>query len=293
MPGAGYKYKFLNKEYEDSFALNVTETDFRQYDSALGRFNVIDPLSELAYDYTPYRYGFNNPVYWQDKTGLFESRGAAQEWIDTWGLTGANIYYNPHKGVYQIENNGVSFYQLGEDIISHMYSMDTGELLYTITRGAAASGGGSGAGPGGPGGANIGSNFADNWNNFNNNVLFPANSVAGIFETGAKRAGTTISTANAFNKKALAETLSAAKIAKIAGRVSMAGNISTMSQAAYQWNENRTWGNAARVVVQGSIIALEYGLNAWVPGLGLLVGVGLTALEAHYGQQFYDYIDGK
>jgi len=143
LPGAGYKYKFLNKEYEDSFALNVTETDFRHYDSAIGRFSSMDLLSELAYDFTPYRYGFNNPVYWQDKTGLFESRGAAQEWIDTWGLTGANIYYNPHKGVYQIENNGVSFYQLGEDIISHMYSMDTGELLYTITRGAAASGGGS------------------------------------------------------------------------------------------------------------------------------------------------------
>ncbi|MFA5670646.1 MAG: DUF6443 domain-containing protein, partial [Balneolaceae bacterium] len=143
LPGAGYKYKFLNKEYEDSFGLNVTETDFRQYDAAIGRFNVMDMLSELAPNQTPYRYGFNNPVYWQDKTGLFESRGAAQEWIDTWGLTGANIYYNPHKGVYQIENNGVSFYQLGEDIISHMYSMDTGELLYTITRGAAASGGGS------------------------------------------------------------------------------------------------------------------------------------------------------
>jgi len=29
------------------------------------------------------------------------------------------------------------------------------------------------------------------------------------------------------------------------------------------------------------------------PGLGLLVRVSATALEAHYGQQFYDYIDGK
>ncbi len=145
----------------------------------------------------------------------------------------------------------------------------------------------------GPKGASNGHNFVDNWNDFNNDVVFPANGVATIFEKGAQRAGTTISTANAFNGKALAETLSNARIAKIAGRVSMAGNISTMGQAVYQLAENPTWGNAARVGVQGSIIALEIGLNAWVPGLGIAVGLGLTVLEAHYGQQFYDYIDGK
>ena len=65
-------YKLNGKEYEDSFALNVTETDFRQYDVALGRFYSIDALSELAYDYTPYRYGYNNPIFWSDATGLYE-----------------------------------------------------------------------------------------------------------------------------------------------------------------------------------------------------------------------------
>ena len=68
MPGEGYKYKFLNKEYEDNFGLNVTETDFRQYDAAIGRFSVMDALSEMAPNYTPYRYGFNNPIVWQDET---------------------------------------------------------------------------------------------------------------------------------------------------------------------------------------------------------------------------------
>ena len=51
------QYTFLDKEFEDNFGLKVTETDFRHYDSALGRFNVMDPLAELAYDFTPYRYG--------------------------------------------------------------------------------------------------------------------------------------------------------------------------------------------------------------------------------------------
>jgi len=78
LPGDGYKYKLNGKEYEDSFGLNVTETDFRQYDAATGRFSVMDALSELAPNYTPYRYGFNNPVFWSDPSGLFETEAAAR-----------------------------------------------------------------------------------------------------------------------------------------------------------------------------------------------------------------------
>src|SRR5690554_7983609 len=83
---AGYKYKFLNKEYEDSFGLNVTETDFRQYDAAIGRFNVMDALGELAPNHTPYRYGFNNPIVWQDRTGLFETRADAMSFAEKNGM---------------------------------------------------------------------------------------------------------------------------------------------------------------------------------------------------------------
>src|SRR5690554_5158698 len=138
---AAEKYKFLNKEYEDSFGLNVTETDFRQYDSAIGRFNVMDAFSEMAYDYTPFRYGFNNPVIWEDATGLFETESLAQSWIDKWKLTEAAISYNEYKGIYEIENLGYSFYQRGEDIISSTYSVNTGEFIVNIFKdGASAEG---------------------------------------------------------------------------------------------------------------------------------------------------------
>src|SRR5690606_13884572 len=53
-------------------------TDYRHYDAALGRCNNMDALSELAPSQTPYRYRFNNPVYWTDPTGLFESPEAAE-----------------------------------------------------------------------------------------------------------------------------------------------------------------------------------------------------------------------
>lgn len=78
LAGDAHKYKFLNKEYQPELGLNTIATDYRHYDAALGRFNNMDALSELAPNQTPYRYGFNNPVYWTDPTGLFEDPAAAK-----------------------------------------------------------------------------------------------------------------------------------------------------------------------------------------------------------------------
>ena len=61
------RYKFLNKEYEESFALNVTETDFRQYNPAIGRWVVQDPV--VHHDFSPYSAFDNNPVFWRDPSG--------------------------------------------------------------------------------------------------------------------------------------------------------------------------------------------------------------------------------
>src|SRR5690606_16812535 len=54
----------------------------------LGRFNVMDMLSEIAPGHTPYRYGFNNPVFWQDATGLFETYGQAMKFLEDNNLNG-------------------------------------------------------------------------------------------------------------------------------------------------------------------------------------------------------------
>ncbi len=70
---SGYNYKYNGKELQDELGLNMIAMDRRQYDPAIGRFNVIDPLSELAPMHNPYRFGFNNPVYWSDPSGLFEN----------------------------------------------------------------------------------------------------------------------------------------------------------------------------------------------------------------------------
>src|SRR5690606_4807409 len=49
---AAEQYKLNGKEYEDSFGLNIYEMDLRQYDPAIGRWVVQDPVTH--HDYSPY-----------------------------------------------------------------------------------------------------------------------------------------------------------------------------------------------------------------------------------------------
>lgn len=62
----------MGKEWQDELNLNVYALDYRQYDPALGRFSSPDVLAEKGYSVSPYRYGFNNPVFWRDPLGLYE-----------------------------------------------------------------------------------------------------------------------------------------------------------------------------------------------------------------------------
>src|SRR5690606_21549263 len=67
------------KEYQDELNLNFYDYGARNYDPAIGRWMNVDPLAEQAPDWTPYRYGFNNPIRYTDPTGMFECDGL--DWI--------------------------------------------------------------------------------------------------------------------------------------------------------------------------------------------------------------------
>jgi RHS repeat-associated protein len=78
LSGLGYQYGgikvnpylYNGKEANTHAGVNLFDYGARMYDPAIGRWFVSDPLAEAAPGWTPYRYGFNNPMRYTDPTGM-------------------------------------------------------------------------------------------------------------------------------------------------------------------------------------------------------------------------------
>lgn len=75
--GVENKYKFSGKELDDELGLNEYDFGARMYDPAIARWSCIDPMAYLAPHWTPFRYGFNNPVLVTDPSGMYEESGVS------------------------------------------------------------------------------------------------------------------------------------------------------------------------------------------------------------------------
>ena len=67
----GTSDKQFKTERITDLGLNLDMTKFRMYDYALGRFTSVDPLAEVnpQESWTPYQYGYNNPIRYNDPYG--------------------------------------------------------------------------------------------------------------------------------------------------------------------------------------------------------------------------------
>jgi RHS repeat-associated protein len=63
------KYLYNGKELQEDLGLDMYDYGARYYDASISRFHTLDPKAEIYNNWSPYLYGANNPIRYEDTNG--------------------------------------------------------------------------------------------------------------------------------------------------------------------------------------------------------------------------------
>lgn len=118
-PSPENKYKYNGKEYNDDFSLGLYDYGARWYDPVVSRWGQVDPSAEKMNDWSPYNYGFNDPIKMIDPDGRSPIKG-----IKALYNIGKRVYKTYQAtGKVNIKSVGKALKSEGLDIIDNIKTL--------------------------------------------------------------------------------------------------------------------------------------------------------------------------